>query len=86
VFHPNDEAGSGFADLADDLRRIGGCVLVAGGAAKEQGHLPTLTAQQPESDAICLIQSFYGLLAELAACRGKNADQPRHLEKVTRTR
>jgi glutamine---fructose-6-phosphate transaminase (isomerizing) len=86
VFHPNDEAGSGFSDLADDLRRIGGCLLVAGGAAQEQGHLPTLTAQQPESDAICLIQSFYGLLAELAASRGKNADQPRHLKKVTRTR
>lgn len=86
AFHPNDEAGSGFADLADDLRRIGGCVLVAGSAAKESDQLPTLAAHQPESDAICLVQSFYGLLAELAACRGKNADRPRHLQKVTRTR
>jgi glutamine---fructose-6-phosphate transaminase (isomerizing) len=86
VFHPNDEAGSGFADLAEDVRRIGGCVLVAGGAAREQGQLPTLAAEQPEGDAICLIQSFYGLLAKLAACRGTDADQPRHLQKVTRTR
>jgi glucosamine--fructose-6-phosphate aminotransferase (isomerizing) len=86
VFHPNDEAGSGFADLAEDVRRIGGCVLVAGGTAKEQGQLPTLTAEQPEGDAICLIQSFYGLLAKLAARRGTDADQPRHLQKVTRTR
>jgi glucosamine--fructose-6-phosphate aminotransferase (isomerizing) len=86
VFHPNDEAGSGMADLANDLRRIGGCVLVAGGAADHQGHLPALPPQQPESDAICLIQSFYLLVAELAARRGTNADQPRHLQKVTRTR
>jgi glucosamine--fructose-6-phosphate aminotransferase (isomerizing) len=69
------------------LRRIGGCVLVAGsGSAKESGQLPTLTAQQPEGDAICLILSFYQLLAKLAEGRGKNVDQPRHLQKVTRTR
>jgi glutamine---fructose-6-phosphate transaminase (isomerizing) len=87
VFHPNDESGSGFSDLAADLRRIGGCVLVAGGAAaQDSDQLPTLAAQQPEGDAICLIQSFYLLLAKLAARRGKNADQPRHLQKVTRTR
>jgi glutamine---fructose-6-phosphate transaminase (isomerizing) len=90
LFHPNDEAGNGFSDLAGDLRRIGGCVLVAGGvnvgAAKGSNQLPTLTPQQPEADAICLIQSFYGLLATLAACRGKDADRPRHLQKVTRTR
>jgi len=86
VFHPNDEAGSGFSDLADDLRRIGGYVLVAGSAAKESDQLPMLAAQQPEGDAICLIQSFYFLLTKLAACRGKNVDQPRHLQKVTRTR
>jgi glucosamine--fructose-6-phosphate aminotransferase (isomerizing) len=48
--------------------------------------LPALPPQQPESDAICLIQSFYLLVAELAARRGTNADQPRHLQKVTRTR
>jgi len=86
LFHPNDEAGGGFSDLAGDLQRIGGCVLVAGGAAKTPGQLPTLAAQQAEGDAICLIQSFYLLLARLAASRGTDADQPRHLQKVTRTR
>jgi glucosamine--fructose-6-phosphate aminotransferase (isomerizing) len=86
LFPPNDEAGSGLADLVSDLRRIGGCVLVAGHGAGEIDRLPTLAAQQPEGDAICLIQSFYGLLANLAACRGTNADRPRHLQKVTRTR
>jgi glutamine---fructose-6-phosphate transaminase (isomerizing) len=86
LFPPHDEAGSGLSELVSDLRRIGGCVLVAGGVAGETDRLPTLPPQQPESDAICLIQSFYGLLADLAACRGTNADQPRHLQKVTRTR
>ena len=86
LFRPNDEAASGFSELANDLRRMGGCVLVAGAAAEDKGQLPTLPAYQPESDAICLIQSFYPLLAKLAASRGKNADQPRHLQKVTRTR
>jgi glutamine---fructose-6-phosphate transaminase (isomerizing) len=86
LFRPNDEAASGFSDLANDLRGMGGCVLAAGAAAEEKGQLPTLAAHQPEGDAICLIQSFYPLLAKLAASRGKNADQPRHLQKVTRTR
>jgi glucosamine--fructose-6-phosphate aminotransferase (isomerizing) len=86
VFHPNDEAGSGFSELAGDLQRIGGCVLVAGGTAKGPNQLPALAPQQPETDAICLIQSFYGMLATLAARRGTDADQPRHLQKVTRTR
>ena len=86
MFHPNDETGSSLSHLANDLRRIGGCVLVAGGAAKESGRLPTLAAHQPEADAVCLIQSFYLMLTQLAACRGKDADQPRHLQKVTRTR
>jgi glucosamine--fructose-6-phosphate aminotransferase (isomerizing) len=86
VFHPNDEAGSGFSELAGDLQRIGGCVLVAGGEANGSNQLPALAPQQPETDAICLIQSFYGMLATLAARRGTDADQPRHLQKVTRTR
>ena len=86
VFCPNDEAGSGFPSLASDLRRIGSRVLIAGIAGEESDQLPTQPAHQPESDAICLVQSFYPLLAELAASRGKDADQPRHLQKVTRTR
>jgi glucosamine--fructose-6-phosphate aminotransferase (isomerizing) len=35
---------------------------------------------------VCLIQSFYGLAIRLAAHRGINVDQPRNLQKVTRTR
>ncbi len=86
MFYPNDETGSGLSRLADDLQRIGGRVLIAGGAGRDLRQLPALAPFQPEADAICLIQSFYLLLTKLAACRGRDADQPRHLQKVTRTR
>jgi glucosamine--fructose-6-phosphate aminotransferase (isomerizing) len=33
-----------------------------------------------------MIQSFYALLVRLAVERGTDADRPRHLQKVTRTR
>ena len=48
--------------------------------------LPTLPPDHPETDAACLIQSFYGLSVRVAEQRGSNADEPRHLQKVTRTR
>ena len=48
--------------------------------------LPALAADHPDTDAICLIQSFYALLVSIAARRGIDADRPRHLQKVTRTR
>ena len=40
----------------------------------------------PDTDAVCLIQSFYGLVVRLAELRGTDVNQPRHLQKVTRTR
>jgi glucosamine--fructose-6-phosphate aminotransferase (isomerizing) len=49
-------------------------------------RLPILQPDRPETDAVCLIQSFYGLAIQLAAYRGTNVDQPRNLQKVTRTR
>jgi glutamine---fructose-6-phosphate transaminase (isomerizing) len=82
---PSDESALGFADLAADLRRAGARVLIAG-AADPSTKLPTLTPDQPDADAICLIQSFYAFLLRLAEARGVNVDKPRHLQKVTRTR
>jgi len=82
---PTDESALGFADLAADLRRAGAKVLIAG--ADDAGTaLPTLAPDQPDADAICLIQSFYAFLLRLAEARGVNVDKPRHLQKVTRTR
>ena len=39
-----------------------------------------------ETDAVCLIQSFYAMAVRLAGELGMDAGQPRHLHKVTRTR
>jgi glucosamine--fructose-6-phosphate aminotransferase (isomerizing) len=48
--------------------------------------LPALPADHPDTDAVCLIQSFYGFLVRLAERRGTDLQAPRHLQKVTRTK
>jgi glucosamine--fructose-6-phosphate aminotransferase (isomerizing) len=55
-----------------------------GAAAK--GLLPALASDHPETDAVCLIQSFYAMAVQLASELGMDASQPRHLNKITRTR
>jgi glucosamine--fructose-6-phosphate aminotransferase (isomerizing) len=86
MLNPTDGAAMGFADLAADLRRAGARVLVADSRGDEPGRLPTLMPDQPDADAVCLIQSFYAFLLRLAEVRGTDVDSPRHLQKVTRTR
>lgn len=86
AFRPTDELAVAIDELAFDLRRKGACVLVAEPGPRQQGRLPALAPEHPATDAICLVQSFYGFLIKLAARRGTNVDQPRHLQKVTRTR
>jgi glutamine---fructose-6-phosphate transaminase (isomerizing) len=86
AFNPTDEAASGLAELVADLRRKGACVLVAEPGLRQSDRLPALKPDHPDADAICLIQSFYAFLVELAARRGTDIDRPRHLQKVTRTR
>jgi glucosamine--fructose-6-phosphate aminotransferase (isomerizing) len=91
VFAPTDESGAGLRDLVADLERKGACVLPAlpqstRSETSKTGLLPTLPAEQAEADAICLIQSFYSLLVDLAERRGTDIDAPPHLQKVTRTR
>jgi glucosamine--fructose-6-phosphate aminotransferase (isomerizing) len=85
MFTPSDASVAGFSDLAADLRRAGARLLIAGGHETDT-RLPTLASDQADADAVCLIQSFYALLPRLAERRGVNVDQPRHLQKVTRTR
>ena len=51
-----------------------------------RGRLPTVASDHPETDAVCLIQSFYAMLIRLAERLGTDVDRPRHLRKVTRTR
>jgi glutamine---fructose-6-phosphate transaminase (isomerizing) len=80
---PTDQAAAGLRELAADLRRKDASVFVTGESA---GGLPALTPDHPDTDAVCLIQSFYALAVRLAQRRGTDANVPRHLRKVTRTR
>ncbi len=86
LFMPGDEAGADASALVLDLWRKGACVLVAETNSKTRGGLPALKPDHPDADPICLIQSFYGFLVQLAQLRGTDVDNPRHLKKVTRTR
>lgn len=86
VFMPTDQAAAGLGVLAAGLRRKGASVFTTDGNCQEVGGLPTLAPDHPDTDAVCLIQSFYALAIQLARRRGTNVDLPRHLQKVTRTR
>ncbi|HEX8168357.1 MAG TPA: SIS domain-containing protein [Beijerinckiaceae bacterium] len=85
LFMPNDAAAPGLSRLAGDLREKGAALFVAE-PGEGEGRLPALAPHQPEADAICLLQSFYGMAVRLAERRGMDVDRPRHLQKVTRTR
>lgn len=79
---PTDAAGEGMRALVRDLRDKGAFVF----AASRDGALPALAPDCPETDAICLVQSFYAMAVSLAARLGIDPDRPRHLQKITRTR
>jgi glutamine---fructose-6-phosphate transaminase (isomerizing) len=86
LFMPTDEAAAGLYPLAADLRRKNASLFVADHGAEQTGGLPALAPDHPDADAVCLIQSFYGLAFGLARRRGIRVDLPRHLQKITRTR
>jgi glucosamine--fructose-6-phosphate aminotransferase (isomerizing) len=84
LFMPTDQAAAGLRELAENLRGKDASVFVTG--EKIAGALPALAPDHPDTDAVCLIQSFYALAVRLAQRRGTDVDVPRHLRKVTRTR
>ncbi len=86
MFMPTDEAAAGMAGLAADLRQKGTALFTTEAGAAGGGRLPALAPDHPETDAVCLIQSFYAMLIGLAERLGADVDRPRHLQKVTRTR
>jgi glucosamine--fructose-6-phosphate aminotransferase (isomerizing) len=86
MFMPTDAAAAGMRRLADDFRTMKASLFLAEPGEPAGGRLPALAPEQPEADAICLIQSFYGMAVQLSRRRGLDADRPRHLTKVTRTR
>ena len=85
MFMPTDAAADTLVALAADLRRNHAAVFSVEPGAGE-GRLAALPPDQPETDAVCQIQSFYAAAVRLAKLRGVDADNPRHLNKVTRTR
>jgi glucosamine--fructose-6-phosphate aminotransferase (isomerizing) len=86
LFIPTDEAAAGLRVLAADLRRKHASVFMTDYGYQHPAGLPALAPDHPDTDAVCLIQSFYALAIRLAQLRGTNVDLPRHLQKVTRTR
>ena len=86
MFMPTDEAAAGMAGLAAELRQKGTALFTTQAGAAGSGRLPALAPDHPETDAVCLIQSFYAMLIGLAGRLGADVDRPRHLQKVTRTR
>ena len=85
VFMPSDAAAVGMRELIALLRGKGSVLLAAEPGPAAVDRLPALATDQPETDAVCLIQSFYTMLVGLAAGLGIDVDKPRHLNKVTRT-
>jgi glucosamine--fructose-6-phosphate aminotransferase (isomerizing) len=86
VFMPTDAAAVGMQQLAATLRGKGAAVFVTGTGDAIPGQMAAPAPDHPETDAVCLIQTFYGMAYRLAARRGADVDRPRHLQKVTRTR
>jgi glutamine---fructose-6-phosphate transaminase (isomerizing) len=85
VFIPADEAAPTTRELCRSLQAKGARVLLADALANNGKLLPVLPAEQPEADALCLLQSCYMMTVVLAAQLGVNVDNPPHLLKVTRT-
>jgi hypothetical protein len=81
LFMPTDQAADGLRVLAADLRRKNANVFMT-----DNQDLPALAPDHPDTDAVCLIQSFYPLALRVAQRRGTDVDLPRHLQKVTLTR
>jgi glucosamine--fructose-6-phosphate aminotransferase (isomerizing) len=85
MFMPNDAAAPGMQQLAVSLHEKG-AVVFATATGDAAGRLPAPAPDHPDADAVCLIQTFYGMAYRLAARRGTDVERPRHLQKVTRTR
>ena len=89
MFMPGDAAEDGLWELAADLAGKGAALFIAGPVRRKvtgPALLPALAPDHPETDAVCLIQSFYAMMVRLADRLGIDPDRPRHLQKITRTR
>jgi glucosamine--fructose-6-phosphate aminotransferase (isomerizing) len=82
---PADEAAWGMRQLCRDLDAKDATMLIADTLPTRGIMLPVLPAEQPEADALCLMQNFYVMLIALGDRLGVDIDAPPHLRKITRT-
>ena len=78
MFMPTDAAAPGMRQLAAKLRAEGALLAAEPGVAARDGS--RVPSDHPETDAVCLIQSFYAVLIRLAERLGTDVDRPRHLQ------
>lgn len=86
VLAPAGPAQAGLLQVAEEMRRRGGQVLLAAPPGTPGAQLPLVASGNVDLDPITTVQSFYPMVEALARARGRDPDQPRHLNKVTRTR
>lgn len=82
AFAQPDATGAGTIAAADEFRRRGAHVWVAG---EHGGDLPLASSPHPSCAPLLTVQSFYRALNSLSLRRGYNPDVPPHLNKVTET-
>jgi glucosamine--fructose-6-phosphate aminotransferase (isomerizing) len=85
VLAPRGPAFEGLLQLAAQMRERGAHVLLAAPPGTPGCDLPLAPTGHVDLDPISAVQSFYGMVEGLARARGLDPDQPRHLQKVTRT-
>ena len=85
IFAPRGPAQAGLLLLAEEMRARGARILLAAPAGTPGVNLPVVDTESVDLDPISVIQSFYPMVEALARSRGRNPDEPRYLNKVTRT-
>ena len=86
IFATRGPTQAGLLQLAAEMRGRGARVLLAAPDDVAERDLTLPVAATPDLDPIVAIQAFYVMAAQLSAARGMDPDQPRHLNKVTKTR
>ncbi len=85
VFAPRGTAQAGLITLAAQMRERGARVLLAATPDVAERQLTLASTGCDDLDPIAAIQSFYLLVEAVSRARGRNPDQPPHLNKVTST-
>ncbi|OHV13113.1 iron dicitrate transport regulator FecR [Kushneria phosphatilytica] len=86
ILAPPGAAQPDLRELAATFRGRGARVLLAADERVAERDLPLMCADHELLHPLCVIQSFYLMIEQLARARGLDPDHPRHLNKVTETR